>query len=130
MPFSLEHRFVQQAQEKFGRTLPLGYVARICQSNGGQVNVGSDVFNLFPKFDTTDRKRISRTCNDIVRETVSAREWPDFPSGAVAIGDNGTGDKLVFLPDKVDLRYADAVFWWDHETGELDLVADAFEELR
>jgi hypothetical protein len=62
--------------------------------------------------------------------TNTARAWSEFPSDAFAIGDNETGDKLVFLPGQVDLRYADAVSWWDHEIAELELVADAFEELR
>jgi hypothetical protein len=130
MPFPLDHRYVQQAQEKLGRTLPLGYVARMCRNNGGEVEVGSDVFNLYSILDSTDRKRLARTCNDIVRETASAAQWPRFPEGAVAIGDNGTGDKLLFLPDPEAARYADAVYWWDHETGDLQLVADAFEELN
>jgi hypothetical protein len=129
MPFPLDSRLVQQAQQKLGRALPLGYVARMCRDNGGQLSVGPDVFNLFPILDTTDRKRLARTCNDILRETATAREWPDFPPEALAIGDNGGGDKLVFLPDPEVPRFADAVYWWDHETGELQLVADAFEEL-
>jgi hypothetical protein len=47
----------------------------------------------------------------------------------VAIADNGGGDKLVFLPDPNAPRFADAVYWWDHETGKLELVANCFEEL-
>jgi hypothetical protein len=129
MPFPLDHRFVQQAQEKLGRALPLGYVARMCRNNGGEVSAGGDVFNLYPILDNSDRKRLSRTCNDIVRETALAQEWTNFPPDALAIGDNGGGDKLIFLPHQDDPRYADAVFWWAHETGELQLVADAFEEL-
>ncbi len=130
MPFPLDHKFVQQAQQKLGRVLPLGYVARMCRNNGGEVAVGTDYFDLYPILDSSDRKRLARTCNNIVRETAYANERARFPKGAVAIGDNGTGDKIVFLPDQTDLRYADAVYWWDHETGELELVADAFEELR
>jgi hypothetical protein len=102
----------------------------MCRDNGGQVSTGTDVFNLFPILDSTDRKRIARTCNDIIRETASAREWPDFPLDALAIGANGGGDKLIFLPDPEAPRFADAVYWWDHETGNLQRVADAFEELR
>lgn len=129
MPFPLDLRFVQLAQEKLGRKLPIGYANRMMRANGGEVKVGNDTFNLYPILDTSDRKRLARTCNDIVRETTSARAWPDFPTNAVAIGDNGGGDKLVFLADEVDQRYADAVYFWDHETGELHLVADMFEEL-
>ena len=130
MPFPLDAKYVQQAQQKLGRTLPLGYAARMCRANGGQVSVGADVFNLFPILDSTDRKRIARTCNDIIRETASAREWTGFPLDALAIGDNGGGDKLVFLPDPEARRFADAVYWWDHETGDLQLAADAFEDLK
>jgi hypothetical protein len=83
-----------------------------------------------PILDTTDRKRLARTCNDIIRETDTAREWPNFPLNALAIGDNGGVDRLVFLPDAGASRFADAVYWWDHKTGELQLVADAFEQLK
>jgi hypothetical protein len=102
----------------------------MCRSNGGEVRVGTDVFCLYPILDATARKRLARTCNDIIRETAAARQWPDFPPGALAIGDNGGGDKLVFLPAPDAPRFADAVYWWDHETGDLHLAADTFEELK
>jgi hypothetical protein len=82
-----------------------------------------------PSFDDSDRKRLKRTCNDIVRETTSARKGGWFPPEAIAIGHNGGGDKLVFMAEQESDRYADTVYWWDHETGELNQVADAFEEL-
>lgn len=129
MPFPLDVRFVRDAEAKLGRRLPLGYVARMCRDNGGQVAVGRDGFSLHPILDTSDRRRLARTCNDIVRETAAARQWPGFPSDALAIGNNGGGDLLVLLPDPAGGRYADAVYWWDHETGELNPAADAFEEL-
>lgn len=130
MPFPLEMRFVQEASKKLGRSLPLGYVARMCRDNGGDVEVGNDLFSLYPILDTTDRKRLARTCNDIIRETASARLQPDFPPEALAIGDNGGGDILVLLPDTEAQRFGDAVFWWDHETGELNQVAETFEDLE
>ncbi len=130
MPFPLEIRFVREAAQRLGRTLPLGYVGRMCRENGGDVRVGSDSFRLFPIRDTTDRKRLARTCNDIMRETAEARQRPDFPAKALAIGDNGGGDLLVLLPDDDPARFADAVYWWDHETGELIQVADTFEDMR
>jgi hypothetical protein len=122
-------RFVRQAEAKLGRSLPLGYVARLCRQNGGEARVGREAFSLFPVLDTSDRKRLARTCNDIVRETEWARRWPAFPPGALAIADNGGGDKLVLLPAPDAPRFADAVYWWDHETGDLHLAADAFEDL-
>ena len=130
MPFPIEQRFVKQTEEKLGRALPVGYVVRMCQSNGGGIRTDTDYFELHPILDTTDRKRLARTCNDILRETKSACERPDFPSGALVIGNNGGGDLLVLLPDPVAPRYAEAVYWWDHETGEINWLADTFEDLR
>jgi len=129
MGFPVDIQFVKRAEAKLGRKLPLGYVAKMCRNNGGGVTAGPDCWYLYPIFDDSDRKHLKRTCNDIARETASAREWPDFPSNALAIGHNGGGDLLVLLTQADTDRYGDAVYWWDHETGELNKIADAFEEL-
>jgi hypothetical protein len=129
MPFPLDSAFVKRAQAKLGRKLPLGYVVRMCRENGGAVVTEIDVWSLFTIFDDSDKKRLTRTCNDIIRQTALARKRPDFPANAVAIGENGGGDILIFLADPDHDRYADAVYWWDNETGEVDKLADNFEEL-
>jgi hypothetical protein len=129
MPFPIDIHFVKRAEAKLGRKLPLGYIAKMCRDNGGEVATGTEFWWLYPIFDDSDRKRLKRSCNDIIRETASARQWPAFPTNALAIGHNGGGDLLVFLDDPETDRYADAVYWWDHETGEVSQVADAFEEL-
>jgi hypothetical protein len=129
MAFPLDIQFVKRAEARLGRKLPLGYVVKMCRDNSGQVATGDDEWQLYPIFDDSDRKRLKRTCNDIVRETASARDWPGFPPGALAIGSNGGGDHLVLLADPETDRYTEAVYWWDHETDALHKVADAFEEL-
>lgn len=129
MAFPLDIQMVKRAEAKLGRKLPLGYVVKMCRDNGGEVNAGPDHWFLYPIFDDSDRKRLKRTCNDIIRETDAARKWTDFPPPALAIGSNGGGDQLVLLADPESDRYADAVYWWDHETGDLKKVADTFEEL-
>ncbi len=59
--------------------------------------------------DDSDRKRLSRTANDIVRETEAAREWDEFPADVVAIAGDGSGDALVLLPG------SDEIYIWSHE---------------
>jgi hypothetical protein len=130
MAFPLDIQFVVRAESKLGRKLPRGYVAKMCQDNGGEVPTGTDSWRLYPIFDDSDKKRLKRTCNDIIRETTVAREWPAFPPGAIAIGYNGGGDKLVLLAAPTAERFGDEVYWWDHETGELIKVADDFDELH
>ena len=129
MPFPLEIKFVKRAETALGRKLPLGYVVKMCRDNGGSVHTTTDTWFLFPIFDDSDRKRLKRTCNDIVRETKSSNDWPEFPPEAVAIGDNGGGDRLIFLPESGTDRLGDTVYWWDHETGDVNEVADDFADL-
>ena len=129
MALPLDIAFLKRAETNLGRKLPLGYAVKMCRENGGDIATGSDSWLLFPIFDDSDRKRLKRTCNDIIRETTWARDWPRFPQDALAIGANGCGDKLVLLADQETDRFSDEVYWWDHETGELNQVADSFEEL-
>jgi hypothetical protein len=69
------------------------------------------VWTLFPVFETTDRRRITRTANHIVRETRAARAWPGFPEDAIAIAENGGGDLLIVRGKSEDGEFG------DHETG-------------
>lgn len=128
MPFSVDIQFVKRAEVKLGRKLPLSYVAKMCGQNGGVVLTGSDSWSLHPILDDSDTKRLKRTCNDIIRETASARKCPGYPEGALTIGENGVGDKLILLPASAD-QFAGAVYFWDHETGDLQRIAGDFSEL-
>lgn len=98
--------------------------------NSGSVEGDSDSWELYPFFDTSNKKRVSRTCNDIVPETDVAKEWDLFPSDATAIGSNGSGDQLVFLRKEDDpSKLGDAVYRWEHENGQLHRVAGDFSEM-
>jgi hypothetical protein len=130
MPFPVDIEMVKRTEAKLGRALPAGYVAKMRRANGGSVRTQIDTWQLHPIFDDSDKTRLKRTCNDIVRETDQNKNRPDFPTEAVAIGANGGGDLLVILPASTPDRFADAVYWWDHETGEIEKVADDFDELR
>ena len=62
-------------------------------------------------------------------ETASSKAWTGFAPEEVAIGDNGGGDKLILLPESGSDRFGDSIFWWDHETGDVNKLADDFAEL-
>jgi len=128
MPFKLAERFINAAEDKLGAPLPYFYRQAMMASNGGEVCAYNDVWNLHPILDTSDRKRLSRSCNDILRETGVMRDWPGWPENAVAIADNGTGDKLLFL--RKDQVYQPEVYVWLHDSGELIEVARSFAELQ
>jgi len=131
MGFPVDIKFVQAAQAKLGVKFPASFVNEMLKHNGGVATTQNDEFHLHPFFDTSDKKRLKRTCNDIVRETKSARNgWHGFPPDAVVIGMNSAGDLLILLPmaDLAD-TLQHSVYWWDHETGETELVADDYSEL-
>lgn len=132
MPFPVEAKWITQTEVKLGVCFPASFVTAMSKMNGGTVQTRVDEFVLFPFLDASDRKRIQRTCGSIDRETSSARNGGyGFPPDAVAIGANGGGDLLVLIP-MVDhpgiLQHS--VYWWDHETGEVELLAADFSDLR
>jgi hypothetical protein len=129
MPFSLDVKFILQTEAQLGVTFPLSFREKMMKQNGGVV---ANEWELYPFRDTSDRKRLSRTSNDIVRETAAAREYAPqtFPTNAIAIGTNGAGDQLVFLRDSsVPAMLVSGVYWWKHDTGEIQLLADDFADL-
>ncbi|MGQ0634701.1 MAG: SMI1/KNR4 family protein [Planctomycetaceae bacterium] len=129
MPFSLDIGYVRRTEAKLGRQLPPNYVVLMCRSNGGGFEAHGDDWTLHPIFDDSDRQRLRRTCNDIVRETDAARQWPNFPPNALSIGSNGSGDHLLLLADPSSDHYDAVVYIWDHETGELLRAANDISDL-
>jgi hypothetical protein len=115
MAFPVDEARIVVAEEALGRSLPEALRTRLLRDNGVDIEaageLGDDEWQLHPVWDDSDRKRAGRTANHIVRETEEARTWAGFPDGAVAVADNGTGDKLVVLSGD------DRVRWWDHESG-------------
>jgi len=129
MPFPIDEKYIVATEAKLGVTFPASFRSKMMADNGGEVATPPDAWQLYPFFDTSDKKRLKRTCNDIVRETASAKEWHGFPSDAVAIGANGSGDQLVFLATEGQAVLGNKVYWWDHETGRVQKVADDFGKL-
>jgi hypothetical protein len=128
MPFTLDDKFLLSAEQKLGAKLPDSYRRAMMAANGGAVASGLDDWYLYPIMDSTDRKRLARTCNDVVAESMRLAEWERFPRQALAIAHNGEGDQLIFL--RSGERFAPAVYCWSHESGELTRVAEDFAQLE
>lgn len=129
MPFALHERFLAETEARIGARLPDSYRNRMKKANGGELVIDGETWFLHPILDTTDRKRTSRTCNDVVRETASMKGWPEFPPHGLAIANNGDGDMLVFLVDAAAGKVGEPVYLWRHEGGGLERVAESFAEI-
>jgi hypothetical protein len=130
MAFRTDIQFIETAESALGVSLPSAWRNRLLSSNGGELFVADEDWTIYPVFDTSDRRNASRTANHIVRENQSAREWRGFPSAAIAIAENGSGDYLVFLPSQSSSGTLDErVLFWSHETGILSVVAETVEGL-
>ena len=130
MPFPVEEKYVEMAEAALGTKLPTPYRTKLMRENGGHVKTPPDEWNLYPVKDTSSKKRLKRTFNDIVYETNASRKWHGFPPGAIAIGDNMGGDKLVFMPRPDEPGEAQpTVFWWDHETGQIHEISSDLDVL-
>lgn len=128
MPFDLAESFVLAAEKALGATLPVSYRNSVLRENGGEFEAKEDEWQQYPITDTTDRKRLSRTANHIIKETESCRGWPNFPEHALAIAGNGGGDQLILL--KNGALFEPTVYLWLHDTGQLIKIADDFSELK
>lgn len=130
MAFSVDERYIAEAEDRLGVRLPEAYRAKLMRENGGALSTPPDHWDLYPVRDSSDRKRLKRTCNDIVLETTKARAWEGFPPRAVAIGTNSGGDQLVFLPESSGSETLRPMLcWWDHETSAVHRIADDIASL-
>lgn len=128
MGFPLDEKFIVECEQELGATLPSSYRTALLANNGGQIETVEDDWDLHPIFDKSDRKRIGRTCNHILAETASCKDWSGFPENALAIASNGMGDQMVFL--RSNKAYQETVYFWSHETGALSILANDFSELN
>jgi hypothetical protein len=124
MPFPVDPKFIDQAEAKLGVKFPDAFRAGMIKLNGGEIDTEEDLWQLHPFFDTSDKTRLKRTANDIVRETAAAKSWTGFPDGAVVIASGQCGDLAVLFPDESDQKaLKDVVYCWDHETGATIILA-------
>jgi hypothetical protein len=128
--FPVDREMLRKTETKLGRRLPESYVRRITRDNGGYVeDAGGGVWWLHPVHDDSDRRRLKRSTNDVLRETAFAREYPGFPEHGLAIAVNDYGDRLVLMPEGSD-QFGSTVHCYDHENGQLGILSKDFGDLR
>lgn len=129
MVWPVEEQYVTAAEDALSVSFPRAYRVELQRRNGGEVEVDDCRWGLHPVWDQSDRKRLARTANDVVRETRwLRREVRHFPERAVAIGKAETGDRLILLPaDGEQGPLDDVVSAWAHDTGEVRAVCSVDE---
>jgi len=128
MSFTLDEKYIKETESELNVKFPTEFKNRMIKSNGGVLVTDEFEFELFPFFDKFDRKRISRTCNHIGLETKNAREWIGFPENGIAIGSDGFGN-LIILTHNGDRILTDEIYFWNHEIGETEKIAESIIEL-
>lgn len=131
MPFPITEIELAKTEAKIGIRFPESFRNAMMADNGGEIVTDEDQWELYPFLDTSDRKRLSRTSNDILRETEQDRKWPGFPQNGWSVANNGFGDHMLFIQSKADPKIFEATvytFW--HETGAIKVLAEDFSELE
>ena len=130
MPFPIDEKYIAQTEQQLGLVFPPCFKAKMIEMNGGEVVADNDLWQLLPFFDQSDKKRIKRTCNHIIYETKQAQQWLGFPADAIAIASNGSGDLLLFKKLENGQQLDDKVYRWSHETAELKVITQHFDQLK
>lgn len=120
MALPTQQKFIDQAEQALGVSLPDWLCTRLLRENGGEIETDEDVWQLFSVLDTSDRKHAVRSASHLVAETQSARQWAGFPQHAVAIAGNGTGDLLVLLADAGQQLDPRPFLWLHDDTDRLE----------
>jgi cell wall assembly regulator SMI1 len=126
VPFPPDEERVARAERELDRRLPPELRERLMRDNGGEIAAMAldardqadfdPCWELHPVWDDSDRRRAARTASHIVGEAAWARAWPRFPDGAIPVASNGTGDRLIVLPD------SDGFLHWNHADGSTSPV--------
>jgi hypothetical protein len=118
MAFPVSEERIAAAEQELGARFPEDLRARLQADNHGYVAVGDwpEVWNLFPVWDDSDRSRIRRTGEHIVRENRAewlekARASGDFPADGLAFAADAGGNLLVATGGRCAM--------WIGATGEL-----------
>ncbi|WP_201614568.1 SMI1/KNR4 family protein [Gulosibacter hominis] len=124
MAFPVDESRILAAEEALGRTFPNVLRQRLMSENGGEIDDAEEGYwFLYPVYDDSDRRRLGRSANHVVKETETWRSQADgFPQDAVAVAEDQEGNAIVLLPGD------DRFYVWDHELRETEAIELLFDE--
>jgi len=128
MPFPIDEKYISETESDLNVKFPTEFKNRMIKSNGGELAPDDFGFELYPFFDKSDKKRISRTCNHIGLETKNAREWKGFPRNGIAIASDGFGNQIILIHNGNGIL-TDEIYFWDHEVRKIEKIAESINEL-
>jgi len=120
---------VDEAEATLGTRLPESFRRYLLKDGPAEIDILGLSWDLNPIIAANSIEPSRVGSSAIVAETMNARECDGFPNGAVAVGSDGSGNCLVFLPTDRHLALGDALYVWWHEGPELELVANDFSEV-
>lgn len=136
MAFNVDEKYILAAEAELKVQFPESFRRKMMQVNGGAVFIPypneteeGEIFFLYPFFDSSDKKRISRTCNDIVRETKLSREKYGLEEHLIVIGSDQSKCWLV-LRIEDDGVLGRAVYILPFGSDTMYKVAQDFSELQ
>lgn len=107
---------IKSAEEKLGVIFPVQYKELFKLVNNAEIGE----WILFP-IKTNSKK----TWDDVVRQNIEVRD-DRMSKELIAIGDDGSGDKLCFK--KMNGKMVDTIFLWEHDSTKIYEYATNLEE--
>ena len=131
MPFPIEEKYIKATEEELNVIFPPKFKKRMMEDNGGTLSSYKiESIELYPFFDKSSKKRISRTWSHIGLETKKERETDyGFPENAIAIGNDGCGNQVI-LKHNGDNVLKDTFYLWNCKTGKIKKIGESINSFK
>jgi len=120
---------VELAEATLRTTLPESFRRFLLDQEPGELEILGLMWDLNPVLEANVGDFSRHGGSAIVAETTYARAWAGFPAGAIAVGSDGCGNYLVFLPKELQPELKGELYIWWHEGAELEFVAGDFSDV-
>lgn len=120
---------IEEAEATLHIRLPESFRRYLLEVEPSDIEIAGLMWDVNPVPVSPTSESTQHRVSAIVLETMNAREWEGFPDGAVAVGSDGYGNYLVFLPGDLHHQLGNKLYVWWHEGPELELVSNDFAEV-